>query len=133
MGTLVDESADMRDITASIVDLAVRGYIVIEEHTNERMMGLFKDKDYSFTVQQGPRRMAKLKPHEHFATERPVRAGTAAEYSFDARDLENQFYKNFRASRISIFESLVTHGYYKRRPDTVRSVLHRHGRSSVGC
>jgi len=29
-GTLVDNSADMRDITASIVDLAVRGYMVIE-------------------------------------------------------------------------------------------------------
>ena len=45
----------MRDITASIVDLAVRGYIVIEEHTKERMMGLFKDKDYSFTVQKDRR------------------------------------------------------------------------------
>ena len=30
-GTLVDEMAAMRDITATIVDLAVRGYIVIEE------------------------------------------------------------------------------------------------------
>src|SRR2546422_5306543 len=41
-GTLVDNSADMRDITATIVDLAVRGYILIEEkekrseeHTSE--------------------------------------------------------------------------------------------------
>jgi len=31
VGTLVDDSADMRDITASIVDLAVRGYLVIKD------------------------------------------------------------------------------------------------------
>ena len=50
VGTLVDNSADMRDITASIVDLAVRGYIVIEEHQKERMLGLMHDKDYNFIV-----------------------------------------------------------------------------------
>ncbi len=47
-GTLVDNSADMRDITASIVDLAVRGYMVIEEHQRDRMLGLMHDKDYNF-------------------------------------------------------------------------------------
>src|ERR1041384_5341174 len=31
-GTLIDNSADMRDITATLVDLAVRGYLRIEEH-----------------------------------------------------------------------------------------------------
>ena len=35
VGTLVDEEADMRDITASIVDLAVRGYLTIEERPQQ--------------------------------------------------------------------------------------------------
>jgi len=39
-GTLVDSSADMRDITSTIVDLAVRGYLLIEEHQKDRMLGL---------------------------------------------------------------------------------------------
>ena len=39
-GTLVDENAAMRDITATIVDLAVRGYIVIEEKEKSQMLGL---------------------------------------------------------------------------------------------
>ncbi len=38
-GTLVDEIAAMRDITATIVDLAVRGYIVIEEKEKSGMVG----------------------------------------------------------------------------------------------
>src|SRR5262250_3075966 len=42
VGTLIDNSVDMRDITAAIVDLAVRGYITIEERSESRMMGLYK-------------------------------------------------------------------------------------------
>src|SRR6266478_5732803 len=64
VGTLVDNSADMRDITASIVDLAVRGYIVIEEHQRDRMLGLMHDKDYTFIVQKNRAEWSKLKPHE---------------------------------------------------------------------
>ncbi len=117
-GTLVDESADMRDITASIVDLAVRGYIVIEEHTKERMMGLFKDKDYNFTVQKDRSEWSKLKPHEQELLNGLF--GTAMN-TVSMSTLENQFYKYLPGIKNRIFESLVTHGYYKRRPDTVRS------------
>ena len=35
-GTLMDESADMRDITATMVDLAVRGHLRIEERDEKR-------------------------------------------------------------------------------------------------
>ena len=31
VGTLVDEQVDLRDISATIIDLAVRGYLKIEE------------------------------------------------------------------------------------------------------
>ena len=117
-GTLVDESADMRDITASMVDLAVRGYIVIEEHTTERMMGLFKDKDYSFTVRKDRAEWVKLKPHEQELLNGLF--GTALN-TVSMHALENQFYKYLPGIKNRIFESLVTHGYYKRRPDTVRS------------
>src|SRR6266851_5864726 len=40
-GTLLDNSADMRDITATLVDLAVRGQLRIEEHQNPKLFGLF--------------------------------------------------------------------------------------------
>src|SRR5262249_4133646 len=119
-GTLVDESVDMRDITASIVDLAVRGYMVIEEHTKERMLGLFKDKDYSFVVNKDRAEWSKLKPHEINLLNGLFDSGTVGE-SVSMSDLENHFYKNLPAIKGSIFESLVTHGYYRRRPDSVRS------------
>lgn len=119
-GTLVDNSADMRDITASIVDLAVRGYIVIEEHQRERMLGLFHDKDYNFILQKDRSEWLKLKPHEQSLLNGIFTLGTVNEI-VPMSSLENHFYKNLSDIRSGILDSLVTHGYYRRRPDSVRS------------
>src|SRR5712671_1094355 len=119
-GTLVDNSADMRDITASIVDLAVRGYIVVEEHQKDRMLGLMHDKDYNFILQKDRGAWATLKPHEQSLLEGLFTAGTVGE-SVSMSSLENHFYTNLPEIKNDIFSSLITHGYYTRRPDSVRS------------
>jgi uncharacterized membrane protein YgcG len=119
-GTLVDESADMRDITASIVDLAVRGYITIEEHQKESMLGLMHHKDYNFIARKNRSEWSKLKPHEQVLLGGLFSSGTVGE-TVSMSSLENHFYTNLPDIKNRIFESLVTHGYYKRRPDAVRS------------
>src|SRR5262249_11500046 len=62
-GTLIDDSHDPRDITSTIVDLAVRGYIKIEEKVDTFLV--FKKKDYVFHLLK-PREQwaADLSPHE---------------------------------------------------------------------
>ena len=119
-GTLVDNSADMRDITAGIVDLAVRGYITIEEHQHEGLLGLSHQKDYNFIVNKDRSEWAKLKPHEQALLEGLFDTGKVGE-SVSMSGLENQFYTNLPGIKSDIFSSLVMHGYYKQRPDTVRS------------
>jgi uncharacterized membrane protein len=120
VGTLVDNSADMRDITASIVDLAVRGYIVIEEHQKDRMLGLMHDKDYNFIVHKDRAEWTKLKPHEQGLLDGLFTPGTVGE-SVSMSGLENHFYTHLPGIKSNIFSSLVTDGYYSRRPDSVRS------------
>jgi len=120
VGTLVDNSADMRDITASIVDLAVRGYITIEEHQKDRMLGLMHDKDYNFIVQKDRSEWSKLKPHEQTLLEGLFTVGTVGE-SVSMSSLENHFYTNLPGIKSNIFSSLVADGYYTTRPDSVRS------------
>src|SRR5205823_2320139 len=44
LGVIVDESADARDLVATIVDLAVRGYLTITEHPKQ---GLFGHADWT--------------------------------------------------------------------------------------
>ena len=119
-GTLVDNSADMRDITASIVDLAVRGYITIEEHQKDTMLGLMHHKDYNFIARKDRSEWAKLKPHEQTLLAGLFNSGTVGE-SVSMSSLENHFYTSLPGIKSNLFGSLVTHGYYKQRPDTVRS------------
>ena len=40
LGTLIDEKVDLRDIVATVIDLGVRGYLRIEEESEE---GWFSD------------------------------------------------------------------------------------------
>jgi len=119
-GTLVDNSADMRDITASIVDLAVRGYMVIEEVQKDRMLGLMHEKDYNFVLQKDRSQWGALKAHEQALLDGFFTMGTVGE-TISMDSLQNHFYKSLPIMRSGIFDSLVSQGFYKRRPDSVRS------------
>jgi uncharacterized membrane protein len=119
-GTLIDDSADMRDITASIVDLAVRGFMVIEEHDKTSMLGLKHDKDFNFILHQDRSAWSTLKAHEQVLLNGIFSAGTVGE-TVPMSSLQNRFYKNLADLKSRIFESLVSLGYYRRRPDSVRS------------
>jgi uncharacterized membrane protein len=119
-GTLIDDSADMRDITASIVDLAVRGFMVIEEHDKTSMLGLKHDKDFNFILNQDRSAWSTLKAHEQVLLNGIFSAGTVGE-TVPMSSLQNRFYKNLADLKSRIFESLVSLGYYRRRPDSVRS------------
>ena len=120
IGTLVDDSVDMRDITASIVDLAVRGYMVIEEHQKESMLGLMHSKDYNFILKKDRSEWISLKTHEQVLLGGLFSLGSAGE-TVSMDDLQNRFYKNIPPLKSGIFDSLVSQGFYRRRPDSVRS------------
>jgi uncharacterized membrane protein len=118
-GTLVDEDAAMRDITATIVDLAVRGYIVIEEKEKSEMMGLVHNKEYVFHLKKGLQEWTGLKAHEL-----ALLAGifsNGAQTDVELSTLQNQFYKNLPGIKNNIFDELMEHGYFQHRPDYVRS------------
>ncbi len=118
-GTLVDEDAAMRDITATIVDLAVRGFIVIEEKEKSGIMGLLHNKEYVFHLKKGLQEWTGLKAHEL-----ALLAGifsNGAQPDVELSTLQNQFYKNLPGIKNNIFDELMEHGYFLHRPDYVRS------------
>jgi uncharacterized membrane protein len=119
-GTLVDEQAAMRDITATIVDLAVRGYIVIEEKEKSGIAGmLLHSKDYTFHLKKGLGEWTGLKAHEL-----ALLAGifsNGAVMDVDLSSLQNVFYKSLPGIKNGIFDALMKRGYFQHRPDYVRS------------
>jgi hypothetical protein len=119
VGTLVDNSAAMRDVTATLVDLAVRGYIVIEEKQTSHAMGLIHSKDYTFHLQKKASEWTGLKQHELLLLSALFSDGAIDAVSL--ADLQNHFYKNIPGIRDSLFDALLGRGYYLHRPDYVRA------------
>jgi uncharacterized membrane protein YgcG len=120
VGTLIDNSVDMRDITASIVDLAVRGFLVIEEKQKDQLLGLTHTKDYVFHLKKSRAEWTSLKPHEQELLDGIFSGGNAGD-AVPLDSLHNTFYANIPGIRHQIFAAVVGDGYYAQRPDSVRS------------
>jgi len=118
-GTLVDDNVDMRDITATIVDLAVRGYLVIEEKDKSQLLGLISNKEYIFHLKKKPAEWAGLKPHELVLLAGIFADGILADVELST--LQNHFYSKLPSIKNSIFDALMERGYFQHRPDYVRS------------
>lgn len=112
-GTLLDDQIHPRDITSTMVDLAVRGYIKIEE-TADKIL-IFTHKDYVFHLLK-PREQwgADLAPHERVMLEN-VFAGGADTY---LSSLKNRFYTAVPIIRQDIMAALKTKGIYLLDPES---------------
>jgi hypothetical protein len=112
-GTLIDDSIHPRDITSTMVDLAVRGYIKIEE-TAEKVL-LFTHKDYIFHLLK-PREQwgTDLAPHERVMLENIFAGGAETRLS----SLKNRFYTAVPIMRADIMSSLKNKGVYLLDPES---------------
>jgi uncharacterized membrane protein len=117
-GTLVDNQAAMRDITATLVDLAVKGYLIIEQSDVSHLLGLTHSKEYTFHRKKPPEQWLNAKPHEAVMLTALFDSGSRPDVKLS--ELQNHFYVNLPRIRDAIFNALVTDGYYLHRPDQVR-------------
>ena len=119
LGTLIDGTPDMRDITATIVDLAVKGYLHIDENDSEGFLGFFSSKEYTFTLQKQSDKWRDLTPHEADLLKAMFGSNTSVSLS----DLKNKFYKHLPGLREDLYNMLVSRGFYTGRPDRVRALF----------
>ena len=112
-GTLLDDTIHPRDITCTVVDLAVRGYIKIEEKVDTFL--LFHHKDYLFHLLK-PREQwgADLTPHERVMLENIFLGGTETRLS----SLKNRFYTVIPIVRQDIMSALKSKGIYTLDPES---------------
>ncbi len=135
VGTLIDNSADMRDITATLVDLAVRGYLFIDEKKEEKLLGLWSGTEYAFELRKPMNEWQELKPHERTLLSSLFYSADSAAMKMASKigpesqkvlprvelsELENTFYRKLPGIREAIFTQLMQRGYYDRRPDAVK-------------
>src|ERR1700723_3493023 len=112
-GTLVEDKIHPRDITSTLVDLAVRGYIKIEE-MQEKVL-VFTHKDYVFHL---------LKPRDQWGTDLASHERVMMENVFSGGDdirlssLKNRFYTAIPVIRQDIMAQLKNKGMYLLDPES---------------
>jgi hypothetical protein len=99
MGVLLDEELDPRDITASVVNLAVKGRITIEEKVIPGF--LFDKKEY--VLKKTSNAGAELPPFERLLMERLFREHDP---EVSVSDLKQEFFRNLEDLKKSAFEGL---------------------------
>jgi Predicted membrane protein (DUF2207) len=113
-GTLLDDSIHPRDITSTIIDLAVRGFIKIEEVADKGL--LFTHKDYVFHLLKPKSEWnnASLAPHERVMLENVFAGGDDTRLS----SLKNRFYTAVPIIREDIMSALKNKGIYLLDPES---------------
>ena len=112
-GTLVDDTIHPRDITCTLVDLAVRGYVKIEEKV-ETTLGIFHNKDYVFHLLKPREQWTNVAPHERVMLENVFVDGSETRLSA----LKNRFYTAVPVIRQDIMAALKNKGIYMLDPDS---------------
>lgn len=116
IGTILDETADIHDITATIVDLAVRGYLKIIELKEKKL--LFDSTDYELELLKDFHTDNTLLAHELAV----LNAVFDNENKIKLSSLKNKFYQFLPGIKDKIYSEVVTKGYFPVSPDKVRKI-----------
>ena len=108
VGVIVDEKADTLDVSATIVDLAVRGHLTIAQ--------LDGDAGYRFTLAPSAPNDALL-PYEEDLLRRLISRGERGQV--DLADLRQHFAGDLGAIKKQLYDETMRRGWFVRRPDQV--------------
>jgi uncharacterized protein (TIGR04222 family) len=112
IGTLIDERANVVDVTASIVDLAGRGFLVIHEIPDR---GLFSKTDWRLVRTEAD--ATELLPYEERLLNGLFRDGGEVKVS----DLKTTFAERLHDIEQSLYADAMGNGWFRARPDQVRT------------
>ncbi|MEZ4502364.1 MAG: DUF2207 domain-containing protein [Dehalococcoidia bacterium] len=116
IGTLEDEIAHPLDVTATIVDLAVRGYLTIEEiEPTGLLSGLFGKTDWKLTRTEKTGDLARF---EELLLDGLFEDGDEVQLS----DLKTKFVTRLKRVQDALYASVVAHGWFLRSPATTRNI-----------
>ncbi len=115
IGTLVDESVDTRDLTAMVVDLAVRGYVTIHVEEKSLFLGLGK-RDETIFEHRREKSWDDLPPAERLLLTGLFETGDRVE----ASDLKQKFYVHIPKIKDALYRRLVERDYFAGNPASVR-------------
>jgi uncharacterized membrane protein len=115
VGTLIDERVDPVDITATVVDLAVRRHLTIRTEQQPVLFGLLTNEETVFTRESG-NEADPLLPHEQAVMNALFASGGEVRVS----DLKNRFYTHIPDIKRALYEQLVQKEHFEHSPEATR-------------
>lgn len=114
VGVLIDERADMKDVSASIVNLAVSGYLIIHEKKEKKLLSTETSYTFERTTKQIPE---KLPAHERALLDGLFAGGT----NVDLKDLRTKFITTLKDVKKKLYTEVTEgRGYFAGNPERVR-------------
>ncbi|MEO8538317.1 MAG: DUF2207 domain-containing protein [bacterium] len=112
MGVLLDERADTLDVTATIIDLAVRGYLHISELPKK---GWFGHNDWKLT---------KLKEAENLNTfeAKVFKSLFSTGSEVELSDLKYKFAEDLAKAKNLIYDDAMKHKWFAQKPESARGI-----------
>jgi uncharacterized membrane protein YgcG len=117
VGSLVDERVDIRDILSTFVDLARRGYMVMEENQTEGPFGIGVNRTFTFKRTDKPSN--DLRQFEERVLDR-IFSGSSIERTLDS--LKNSFYTTIPQIQKDLYKDLLREGFFKNDPNNTRGL-----------
>ncbi len=114
VGTLIDERADTKDVMATLVDLARRGVLAIQEQTSPGLFGIGKTQEFTYHLENAD---LPMRPYEKLLVDKLF----DGEQSKKLSELRNKFYVHISQVQRGLYEATVAEGYFPRSPERVRT------------
>jgi len=118
LAALAHSEVGKDDITATIIDLAVRGYLEITETVEASMIG--KKTGYLFTLKNPDRRGLKSFEERVLIGIFGAASGAGAQVSLEK--LRYKFYSDAEIAKKQMFDSAVSAGWFSKSPTAVRGM-----------
>ena len=114
VGTLIDEHADTKDVMATLVDLARRGVLAIQEESKPGLFGIGKTQEFTYHLENTD---LPMRPYEKLLVDKLF----DGEQSKQLSDLREKFYVTMGQVQKGLYQAVVGDGYFPRNPERVRT------------
>lgn len=114
VGTLIDERADTKDVMATLLDLARRGVLAIQEETKAGLFGIGSTQEFTYHLENAN---LPMRPYEKLLVDKLF----DGEQSKKLSDLREKFYVHMSRVQKDLYQAVVDEGYFPSSPERVRT------------
>lgn len=114
VGTLIDERADTKDVIATLVDLARRGVLAIQEESKPGAFGIGATQEYTYHLENDA---LPMRPYEKLLVDKLF----DGEKSKKLSDLREKFYTTMGQVQKGLYQAVVDEGHFPSSPERVRT------------